>query len=311
MSKPLPLDNNGDVRAAVNPAYGAAISSLQWRRNGHWHELLYRPGYAGGDDGWRGQAPWLWPAVGRHFTPEQLAAEDSPQQARLRIDGKDYPLPRHGFAMDSGWKAVEARPDRVRCRLTDGEETRRVYPFPFAAEIETALLPDGVRARFTVTNPGDRPLPFAVGNHLTLALPLPDGSEEADARLETAAKAEFRRVTPVGFEGAPLPTRPDGMPLTDPLAENAIIAGFTGPEAALTVAGRACRVTVTQHSDDLAAAGLGPDAYRFVLWADRKKRFFCPEPWLGVPNAVNTGQHRATLAPGATFAWEMTIRLSG
>ncbi len=306
---PLLLDNDGALRARVNPAYGATVTSVEWRRgDGAWRELLYRAGYTGGGNGWRGQAPWLWPAVGRHFTPEQLAA-GAPSECHFRVNGQDYPLPRHGFAMDLPWEVAAARPDVVRCRLTDSAATRRGYPFAFALESEVALLANGLRARLTVTNPGEEALPFTVGNHLSLALPLPDGSGAADAHLETEVRAEARGVTPIGFEGERRETAPNGLPLSDPLAANALLAGFRGPEVALTVAGRTCRLTVTQRADDLAAVGLSPDAYRFVLYADQERRFFCPEPWLGVPNSVNTGLHCARLAPGASFTWEWTLEV--
>ena len=45
----------------------------------------------------------------------------------------------------------------------------------------------------------------------------------------------------------------------------------------------------------------------FVLWGDADGGFFCPEPWLGGPDSLNTGAGRVVLHAGEAFTWSYTI----
>src|SRR5882762_8842552 len=63
---PRAMSNLKETLTRISIANGE-IHSLQRRHNGEWRELIYRA-----DRGWRGGAPWLFPAVGRNFIPDQI-----------------------------------------------------------------------------------------------------------------------------------------------------------------------------------------------------------------------------------------------
>jgi galactose mutarotase-like enzyme len=44
-----------------------------------------------------------------------------------------------------------------------------------------------------------------------------------------------------------------------------------------------------------------------VLWGDKDGKFFCPEPWLGGPNSLNSGAGLVVLKAGQSFVWEYSI----
>ncbi|WP_156840764.1 aldose 1-epimerase family protein [Novosphingobium aquimarinum] len=115
---------------------------------------------------WTGHAPVLFPIVGEL------------RGGMYSLDGKEYPLTRHGFARRSHFELVEHRDDLTRFRLTDSAETRAVYPFAFVLELTFRI--DGMRLKLeaSVRNPGDAPLPFSFGFHPAFAWPLPDGGEK-------------------------------------------------------------------------------------------------------------------------------------
>ena len=48
---------------------------------------------------------------------------------------------------------------------------------------------------------------------------------------------------------------------------------------------------------------------RFVFWGSPALNYFCPEPWSGEPNALNSGKNLRNLGPGERFAWEMRITI--
>ena len=51
----------------------------------------------------------------------------------------------------------------------------------------------------------------------------------------------------------------------------------------------------------------GDDHWYFVLWGEADKKLYCPEPWIGGPNALNTGEGVISIPPGETFTWQMKI----
>src|SRR5206468_65722 len=110
----------------------AEISSIQTRHEGSWLEWLYRADDFSPCDGWRGRAPWLWPAVGRSYAPRKLEkalrTRATPTDYDWEHAAKIYPMPNHGFAMSRAWRVVAARADEsgamVECALSDDAETR-------------------------------------------------------------------------------------------------------------------------------------------------------------------------------------------
>ena len=55
-----------------------------------------------------------------------------------------------------------------------------------------------------------------------------------------------------------------------------------------------------------AAPKSAPDHQRFVFYSDGRA-FFCPEPWCGEPDSLNTGRGVVSLAPGERFCWELRL----
>src|SRR5215212_9901715 len=68
---------------------------------------------------WTGRSPLLFPVVGR--------VHDD----RILVDGGTYDLPKHGFARNSRFEIVDARPTQCTFRLISSEATLKRYPYPF------------------------------------------------------------------------------------------------------------------------------------------------------------------------------------
>lgn len=310
------LDDGGPIRATFAPEHGASLCSLAWRRKGRWQELLHRANQFDAVAGWRGQAPWLWPAVGRNYTDEQLdSATTRPDQCRYRVGETTYPIPIHGFAMDSVWQVQSRTATGVTCTFSDNAHTRTHYPFGFTVQMKGVLTPTGVRMALTVKHVSDEAtdsesrIPFSIGNHLTIRQPLPDSATDAVSRLFGEATWLYE-VSPFGLEGKREPlSLEQGVPLDAPWCSNAILGGFTEPSAGMVLEGADYRVRVVQTAYDRNRHGLTPDDYRYVLYMAPTREFFCLEPWLGSPNSLNTKRGVVRLAAGQTFRWEMEILL--
>ena len=96
---------------------------LSWRVAGR--ELIWH----GDPAHWPQRAPILFPVIG------------ASAGGAVRVEGRSYPMPRHGFARDLPFGLVERRPDRARLRLRATSGTLRHYPFRFELEVEAWRSP--------------------------------------------------------------------------------------------------------------------------------------------------------------------------
>lgn len=132
---------------------------------------------------WSGRAPLLFPMVGR-------AKGD-----HIRVDGRLFPLPQHGFARRATFAVVEAGPDRAVLRLSASGETLVSYPFAFRLDVAYALAGATLNVAATVANEDDKPMPFSLGFHPAFRWPLPGGKGAHEVRFERPEPAPIRRLT--------------------------------------------------------------------------------------------------------------------
>jgi galactose mutarotase-like enzyme len=312
-------DEQAGLRAVVAPFAGAEIASLQMRRDSAWIELLDRAEDFTPCPRWRGRAPWLWPAVGRSYAPDKLehALRKGEPLGELEWQwgGRTFPMPIHGFVMNREWRLVDARVSGdgalVECALTDDDATRQFYPFGFVlrstCRVFDGLLQASVHVEAAKGNTA--PMPFCLGNHISLRLPLSPGAEWGAVRVF----APVRRVyepTPLGLVGAAseLGLR-EGIELADPRLHNLIVGHFAPDQAVVRVVDPGgIEIEIGQREAALDAPRAPSDAFYFVFYALPAQGMFCPEPWLGLPNTLNTGRGVTRLPPGASFHWEMHVR---
>jgi galactose mutarotase-like enzyme len=280
---------NGILTAAIDPL-GAELVSL---RDADGRELMTDadPAY------WTGHAPILFPIVGR------LAGD------RYRLDGRDYPLPQHGFARRRSFALAEQGATHVRFRLEDDAQTREVYPFAFALDVTHAL--DGARITTTVavTNRDTRDLPASIGFHHAFAWPLPYGRPRDAHRITfaapepaTLASVEDGLIAPTQ---RPSPLHDRVLPLSDDLfTEDALVWQQLESQSLRYDAGEG------------PALEIGfPDTPMLGIWTKPGAAFVCVEPWHGIADPVGfTGEiwdkpGMMRVAPGATCNVSMSVTL--
>jgi galactose mutarotase-like enzyme len=280
------------LSAAINPT-GAELCSLA---DDHGREYMTDadPAY------WTGHAPILFPIVG------SVAGD------RLRVDGQDYTMPRHGFARRSVFAIAEQGVGQVRFVLRDTAATRAVYPFAFALDVAFRL--DGWRLDIvaSVRNPGDRPLPFSFGYHPAFAWPLPGGADKAAHRLTFA-------------QDEPLPVRrvarDTGLLL--PKAQATPVQGRTLPlDPALFADDAVIWTDLASRSLNYGAADGAsldlafPDMPMLGLWQVPGAHYICIEPWQGHADPQGFDGDFADkpglvmLAPGAVRSFHLSITVN-
>ena len=251
---------NGELAVSIS-ALGAEMTSILHSRAG---ELLWGAGPV-----WPQHAPNLFPIVG------QLAGD------QLHVDGRSYPLKRHGFARNRQFEFVERGAAKCRLVLRDDEQTRAVFPFAFELEIGYEVSAGVLRIAFTVRNSGGRTLPASVGAHPAFRWPLPGGAAK-DAHaidFERLEPAPIRRLLDGLLELERFASPIDGrtLPLNERLFDaDAIILD--------ELASRRVRYSAP-HSPGIA---VGWEGFRELgIWSKAGGDFLCIEPWRGYASPLD------------------------
>lgn len=259
---------SADLTAVINP-FGAELTSLT---DAQGRELMTNADPAF----WTGHAPILFPVVG--------VVNDGV----IRLDGRDYPMPKHGFARHSAFTLVDQSATSATFRLTDSDGTRAAYPFAFALDIVFTLDGATLSIDAQVRNTGDVTLPASFGFHPAFAWPLPYGQDRAAHRImfESEEPDALRVIAPDGtiareeraspLEGRDLFLR-DELFATDALVwddvkSHAVIYGAPmGPHLAIAF----------------------PDTPKLGIWTKPGAAYVCVEPWHGIADPTGyTGEYR-------------------
>ncbi|RVQ65944.1 aldose 1-epimerase family protein [Croceicoccus ponticola] len=278
---------------------GAELVSLTDARGNEW--------LTDGDPAiWAGRSPILFPVVG------ELAG------GKLRVDGAEYELGRHGFARRREFVCQEHEAsDRVRFRMSDDEQTRAAYPFRFDLDLLYEVTGTTLTMTATVRNRGDGTMPFSIGFHPGFAWPLPDGGDKLKHRVVFAGfePGPVRRLDADGllraYEDTPvsgrvLNLRPslfdaDAM-IWDQLSSRALAYEGEMPEGK-----GATPAALDMHFPDCPMMG---------IWQKQGADFVCIEPWAGVADAagfdgdfrVKPGIMELPAGEERSFAVTITIR---
>lgn len=278
------------LTATINPL-GAELSSL---RDAEGRELMTDADPAF----WTGRAPLLFPVVGG-------LVDD-----RYRLDGVEFAMTKHGFARTSMFEVMEAGEGAALFRLTDDAVTEASYPFAFRLDMAFAVDGATLGMTATVTNTGDRALPFSFGYHPAFAWPLPYGRDRADHRIvfETDEPDALKSITPDGLIG----TAPRESPVEGRVLHLAYKL-FTD-DALVWDRVRSRRLTYGANDGPQLDIAF-PDTPSLGLWTKPGARYICVEPWAGHADPAGfTGDFRdkpgvMQLQPGAARQFRMNVTL--
>jgi galactose mutarotase-like enzyme len=150
--------SNDRATASISPT-GAQLVGLSIDG----HEFIWTPDARV----WTETCPIMFPVIGR-------VRDDL-----IRVDGRIYPMPMHGFAAQLPFEILGATANSVTFRLTDDDDTRRHYPYSFGLTLQYTLDLQGLSMEARIDNPGERDLPFSFGLHPGLRWPLAEGTPKS------------------------------------------------------------------------------------------------------------------------------------
>ncbi len=247
---------------------------------------------------WGYSAPLLFPVVGRS------------RDDQVKVDGKPYPMPLHGFALSRDFEIVTTEPNRIRFRLADDAATRAMFPFAFRLTIDATIADGRLDFAATIENTGARTAPFAFGYHPAFHwAPTATEREGYICKFECQESGEIRR----GIKGVGL-LRGDKYPL--PLEDRVLrLRDDVFGDGALQFEQVRSRRVWFGRPGSKGVEVRFPDSPQLGIWTRAGAPFLCIEPWQGLAE-FETGSGELAerpcprfVAAGESVAYRMAIEL--
>ena len=254
---------NEFLKVAIDPK-GAQLSSFYNKETGTEQLWQANPGI------WPWHAPNLFPIVGQLTNDELL------------VDGKTYPMKRHGFARQSEFILLESDGIHAFFSLPNCEKTLEVYPYKFDFQVLYTLIDNALRVTYKLINRDRKTVYFSVGGHPAFNVPFHPGENYEDyyIEFETNENLETHLLTADGVfsgETRPVPTPDKKLPLTrDMFAADALVFK--------NMTSRMVTIRSTKHNETLSVEF--PHFNYLGLWAKPGADFVCIEPWLGCADSA-------------------------
>jgi galactose mutarotase-like enzyme len=214
---------------------------------------------------WNWHAPNLFPIVGGCLNNE------------LQIEGKAYPMERHGFARQSDFNLSKATDEQAFFSLISTPKTKQVYPYDFDFQIKYTLKGKALTITYLVINNGQNRMYFSVGAHPAFNVPFTASEKYSDYFLEfeQAEKLERHLLSASGlFNGKTEPVVLDGnkLHLTKELFNQDALVFKNLSSRKLTLR--------SQNHNQFIQVEYAEFPY-LGIWAKPGADFVCIEPWLG------------------------------
>ncbi|RST85239.1 aldose 1-epimerase family protein [Aquibium carbonis] len=250
-----------------------------------------------------GGRPLTWepdPAVWAAVSPILFPVVGWARGGVVRVDGRTYPMPVHGFAAGLDFEIVAHEGPSAVFRLRDGPATAGHYPFRFALTLHYRLEGPSLAVTFSVENCDDRAMPYALGIHPGFRWPLSGQARDGHSvAFETAEEASVPVIAPGGLfskERRPIPLEQGRLALNDAvLAQEALCL--------LDVRSRSLRYAAPDGS---ALRIAWEDFAHCAIWSRPPAPFVSIESWtghgdpVGFEGALSDKPSMRLLAPGET-----------
>ena len=305
-------DHGAGAEAAIAPTEGGELSSFKVSFKGEKIELLYHARDYDHRNGFQGKGPLLWPAVGGQF-PTDTTPQESCGLGSYTVTGKRYPMPCHGFARTLSWKETSRNADshsaRVTVELASSDVTHEFYPFAFHLDATYELMDGRLTIDYVVKSDASNsePMPFSIGNHVAFKIPILPETDPTKVIFETQNTTQLLRNS-AGFLSGEEEARSFYTPETLGSFDAHValpLAGYKSQPFSRLIDPAGLTVRLTQTS----STTLPEPLVRINAYGGPNVGYFCPEPWFGVQNSLNTGVGLVKIDPGASWRWRLAIEV--
>ena len=285
----------GSARCRINAARGGLVTSWVLPRAGKQIEVVSPPN-SSTTTGWPdGGIPLLFPFAGRVW--------DQSEVGFYRTNDGRFPMDMHGFLYDQ--ELVPEILSAAKIRLTGSATmpTKAKYPWNWELEVVAELLnSSSLQLSIHVRHVGslESPMPIAMGVHPFWRHTFESTADPKRIPAFRPAAQLFRQVEDgrAGREQVVSPT--DSMPLTDPRLRSGIFSKLTKSFVEFDLPDQGSLISEWSQTSGIQ---------HLVLWSNPQAGYFCPEPWMGLPDAVHAQTGCLWLNSGESHTCQFTFRL--
>lgn len=242
---------------------------------------------------WNGQSPILFPVIGRLLDDKYI------------LDGKEYEMPKHGFARNIQWSLKEKSENSISFILTDSEQTFKMYPFRFKLIVTFTLEENKLSVRHTVINTDSRTIYFSLGAHPAFVCRIGDRLSFDTPETLDSMKIDLEKSLLLTETKPVLKDETDIVITKDIFNEDALI--FEGVKSEYVT------LTSDNHNRKIRF-NLGGAPY-LGIWAKPGAPYVCIEPWYGLNDtperkadlSLKTGINTLSKKEEFNFTWSAEI----
>lgn len=212
---------------------------------------------------WAGSAPILFPIAGG-------LKEDA-----YFLDGKRYPMPKHGYVRTIEWTLEKQEKDSAVFLMTQKAEG---FPFDYELRAVYAVCGNVLKVTYSVSNCGKEAFAFGMGAHEGYAIE----GELSDYELVFECEEQFENHELVGnlIRREPVLLAQDTNVF--PLKED-----YFAVDALVFPSLKSREVTLRSRKHDRAVRVSYPQHDVLMLWMKPGAKYLCIEPWLNAPDYLD------------------------
>jgi galactose mutarotase-like enzyme len=248
--------SNSNLTAQINH-FGAELFSLKNSKN---KEYIWE----GNPEFWGKHSPILFPIVGTLKNNSYFH------------NGKEYHLPRHGFAREMEFKLIEKTKKSATFSLFSSIETRKVYPFDFELQICYSLEENKLNIDYKVINKNDFMMPFSIGAHPAFALTGNFENYSLEFQQQEILKYHLLEDGLISNSTNEIPLDNRQLGLNYLLFEN---------DALVLKKLESKSITIIQNTVPLLKVNF-TDFPNLGIWTVKNGPFLCIEPWFGYSDTL-------------------------
>ncbi|MGC4039345.1 MAG: aldose 1-epimerase family protein [Flavobacterium sp.] len=243
---------NSNLTAIINHQ-GAELISLQ--KNNSKREYIWE----GKPEFWGKHSPVLFPIVGTLKNSSYIH------------NGKNYQLPRHGFARDMVFTLMQKTDNEAIFSSQSDEQTKKLYPFEFELLLFYKLNDSDLTITYQVVNKGHETMFYSIGGHPAFALP--DEFENYKLQFEPN-----ENLVSYQLENDLLSDKT----IKIPLAENRLPLSYSlfEKDALIFKELKSKQIRLLEKGNAILNFKFN-DFPNFGIWTKIGAPFICLEPWLG------------------------------
>lgn len=213
---------------------------------------------------WAGQSPILFPIVGRLIDD------------RYSLDGKTYEMPKHGFARKMLWEYMGADGSSMSFRLTETEETLKMYPYEFDLTVTFTLDNNSLKVTHSIKNKNSKVMYASLGAHPAFNCNIGDRLVFSESETLATEKIDLEKSLRL----------PDKLPVLNNEKVITITEDVFNEDALILSNFKSEYITLESDNHSRKVIFSLGDAPYLGIWAKPGAPYVCIEPWCGVNDST-------------------------